>query len=83
MFVHVQPPSGPFINGDHVPARPFEWWKPGQFIRYTTQIALPKNARGTYTVQTGMFKGSVRAPAHARAPVADDAVTCAKFEVAP
>lgn len=81
MFAHVTPPRGAFLNGDHVPARPFEWWKRGQFIRYTTQLAVPKNAAlGRYTIDAGMFKGSTRAPVKAKA-ARDNAVTCAAVEV--
>jgi arylsulfatase A-like enzyme len=85
LFVHVVGPNrGTFINGDHTPARPFEWWKPGQFIRYSTTITLPRGAiRGRYAINAGLFKGSVRAPVAAKAPVRDNAVTCTEFEVVP
>ncbi len=85
VFAHVSGPNrATFLNGDHTPARPFEWWKPGQYVRYTTSVTLPRNAvAGRYKVVAGMFKGSTRAPAKAKVPVADNAVECATFEVAP
>jgi choline-sulfatase len=82
VFAHVTGPNRAFVNGDHVPARPFEWWKPGQFIRYTTSVTLPKTAAGRYTIDAGMFKGSTRAPVTAKG-ARDNAVTCASFEVQP
>ncbi|MGE5181256.1 MAG: sulfatase-like hydrolase/transferase [Acidobacteriota bacterium] len=85
MFVHVEGPGGTFVNGDHVPARPFEWWRAGQYIRYTTSVTLPRTApAGHYTIKAGMFSGDKRAPV--RAPVAHvdhDAVDVAALEVAP
>jgi len=85
MFVHLEGPTKVFFNGDHRPARPFEWWKAGEFIRYTTTAVVPRNAPiGAYTVWAGMFEGQVRA--HASAPgaeVRDDAVAAAKLEVQP
>ena len=85
MFVHVEGPGKFYFNGDHRPARPFEWWKAGEFIRYTTTAVVPRNAPiGAYTVWAGMFEGQVRA--HASAPgaeVRDDAVAAAKLEVQP
>ncbi len=80
VFAHVTGPNRTFINGDHVPARPFEWWKPGQFIRYTTSVTLPKSAAGRYTIDAGMFQGSTRAPIKGSR---DNAVTCASVEVQP
>lgn len=84
LFVHVEGPNkGTYINGDHTPARPFEWWKPGQFIHYTTTIAVPRSAKGKHTVQVGMFKGNTRAAASSsKVPVADNQVSCGTFEVA-
>jgi hypothetical protein len=85
MFVHVEGPSHTFVNADHAPARPFEWWQPGQFIRYTTTVTVPRGyPSGTYTVWTGMFRGQARA--HVSAPHARiDAVqlAAATIEVAP
>ena len=88
MFVHAQGPNRAVtINGDHRPTRPFEWWKPGQFIRYTTQLAIPRTApAGTFTILAGMFKGAQRARATASSPlgpVYKDAVPVGRFEVLP
>jgi hypothetical protein len=85
VFVHVVGPGGNMLtNGDHAPARPFEWWQPGQFIRYSTTIGIPRGARGRYTVMAGLFQGPARAKARApRARVDRDAVEVAGFEVTP
>ena len=80
VFVHAEGPA--FVNGDHKPARPFEWWRPGQFIRYSTTIVL--QAPGTYTVRAGLFEGNRRAAAvSAHTPIRDNAADVAKIEVAP
>jgi arylsulfatase A-like enzyme len=85
MFVHVEGPNKAFLNGDHRPARPFEWWRAGQYIRYTTTVVVPRTAAaGHYTVWAGMFdrrgRAKVRAP---RAKIVDDAVAATELEVAP
>ncbi|HEY0987109.1 MAG TPA: sulfatase, partial [Kofleriaceae bacterium] len=83
MFVHVEGPNRAFFNGDHRPVRPFEWWRPGQFIRYTTSVVVPRSAAlGRYTVWTGLFEGNRRAKASApRAKIVDDAVAATELEV--
>jgi len=85
MFVHVEGPGKVFTSGDHTPARPFEWWRPGQFVRYSTTVTLSRTApAGHYTIWIGMFRDQARA--HARAPhaaVDHDAVAAATIEVAP
>ncbi|MCX5741797.1 MAG: sulfatase [Proteobacteria bacterium] len=85
VFAHLEHPSKFYVNGDHRPARPFEWWTAGQFIRYTTTLAIPVNApRGTYRLMTGMFAGKGRAPARApHATIENDAVAAATIEVSP
>jgi hypothetical protein len=86
LFVHVKGPANTFINADHEPVRPFAWWHPGQFIRYTTTIALPRNAApGSYTIWVGMFRGNQRAAIHAPAGARIDgnALAAATFEVTP
>jgi len=85
LFVHVEGPTKNLINGDHTPARPFEWWKPGQFLRYTTTVTVPRMApRGRYRVQIGLFQGKTRAKATSpRATIVDNAVMCTTFEVVP
>jgi arylsulfatase A-like enzyme len=83
VFAHMKGPANMFVNGDHKPVRPFEWWKPGQFIRYTTAITLPRHAApGVYTVWAGLFKGAVRAKVQAPgATVDNNAVAAATLEV--
>lgn len=95
VFVHVTGPgaSGGFFNGDHRPARPFEWWRAGQYIRYTSSVVVPRSAApGRYVVWAGLFDTGLsdtaqagrRAPARAaRARVVDNAVAVAELEVAP
>lgn len=86
MFVHVEGAGhGAFINGDHRPTRPFEWWRAGQHIRYATTIAIPRTApAGELTVWAGMFKGTQRARARApRARIQNDAVAVATLRVEP
>ncbi|MBS1124053.1 MAG: sulfatase, partial [Deltaproteobacteria bacterium] len=85
LFVHLEGPARNYVNGDHAPPRPFSWWKPGQFIRYTTSVTLPRSAPpGRYTVRIGMFKGTTRAKASSpRAKIEDNAAAAATFEVVP
>jgi hypothetical protein len=85
MFVHVEGPNKVFLSGDHRPARPFEWWRPGQYIRYTTTVVVPRTAAaGRYTVWAGMFTGNRRAKLRApRAKIVDDAVAATELEVTP
>jgi choline-sulfatase len=85
VFVHLEGPNRVFINGDHRPTRPFEWWRAGQYIRYTTTVALPRNAQpGRYTVWAGLFAGNRRAKASApRAKIVDDAVAATELEIVP
>jgi arylsulfatase A-like enzyme len=90
VFVHVTGPgpSGGFFNGDHRPARPLEWWRAGQYIKYTSTVVVPRSAApGHYVVWAGLFdtaRPGHRAPARASgARVADNAVAVAELEVAP
>lgn len=85
MFVHVEGPNKAFWSGDHRPVRPFEWWRPGQYIRYTTSVVVPRTAAiGHYIVWAGMFEGTRRAKVRApRAKIVDDAVDAAELEVTP
>ncbi len=64
-------------------ARPFAWWREGQFIRYTTTIALPRSlAQGRYTIWVGLFHGADRAPVHApHARVDKDQLEAATFDI--
>ncbi len=79
VFVHLDGPR--FTNADHEPALPFEVWKPGQFIRYTRPITLPRVA-GKYTIKAGLWNGSRNASVRG-APSEKNAVTVATVEVAP
>jgi arylsulfatase A-like enzyme len=84
VFVHVEGPGGGRFTGDHGPARPFAWWKPGQFIRYATTAVVPRGApAGRYTVWAGLFKGNARMPARGHAPIEADRVAVATVEVVP
>lgn len=85
MFVHLEGPGKEMVNADHRPIRPFEWWKSGQFIRYTTSVIVPRTLpSGKFTVWAGMFQGARRAPASApHAQVRDNAVAVATIEVTP
>jgi arylsulfatase A-like enzyme len=83
LFVHVEGPNKTFVNGDHAPARPFEWWRPGDIIQYPTTVTMPR-AIGTYTVWVGLFHGAERATARApHARIDNNAVAAATIEVAP
>lgn len=62
VFLHVEGPAS--LRGDHAPPLPFEWWRPGQLVQYTTSLRLPAHAApGTYTLWTGLWKGASRMPA--------------------
>jgi hypothetical protein len=83
MFVHVKGPNNAFFVGDHRPTRPFEWWKSGQFISYTTTVTIPRTVpSGAFTVWAGMFKGDKRAPAKApHATVTDNSVQVGTIQI--
>ncbi len=82
LFVHIDGPGKTFINADHVPVRPFEWWRPGQFIHYTTSVTIPRGSpAGRYTIKVGMFRGTERV--RVTPSVGDDAVLAATLEVTP
>jgi hypothetical protein len=85
LFAHLDGPSKAFVNGDHKPARPFEWWQAGQFIRYTTTITVPRGSPpGPYALSVGLFKGTKRASVRApSAKVDNDSVVAATIEVRP
>jgi choline-sulfatase len=85
LFVHAEGPNKFMLNGDHRPARPFEWWRPGQFIRYSTTVMVPRNTpSGKFTVWTGVFAGKRRMPASSsRVKPTNNAVAAATFEVIP
>jgi hypothetical protein len=58
---------------DHVPVEglmPVQRWRPGQSIRDTLRIPMPRGApRGTYTLYLGAFRGAEHLPVTPRALV--------------
>ncbi len=83
VFAHLVDAKGKMVaNGDHVPARPFEWWKPGQFIRYPTQLTVPRGLTGPFTIQAGLFKGNEQMHAAGGKLVGNEAIA-ATLEVTP
>jgi hypothetical protein len=89
VFVHIENGRGGRFTGDHFPSRPFSWWRDGQYIRYTTQISVPRGTPpGRYEIWAGAWKGpgaGTRRPARAPAgiEVVDNRVDVAGFEVVP
>jgi arylsulfatase A-like enzyme len=70
------------FQADHAPAWPFEWWKRGQYIRYTRTLVVPKSARaGTYHLWAGVWKGNLRRKARGELPIERDAAEVATIEV--
>jgi choline-sulfatase len=67
IFAHFEAvPDKIEFRGDHAPARPFEWWRAGQYIRYEQTVAVPKGTRaGRYRLWFGLWKGKDRRPARA------------------
>lgn len=83
VFAHVE--GATRFSGDHVPARPLEWWRAGQFIRYTTHLVIPQGAPpGAYTIWAGLWKGAKRMPARSsKVRVEQDRAAVATLEVVP
>ena len=83
IFVHVEGPGR--FTGDHAPTRPFDWWRTGQFIRYTTTLSIPQTtAPGSYTMWVGLWKGQARMPATTTTPelkIVDNRAALATIEV--
>ncbi|MBP9088931.1 MAG: sulfatase-like hydrolase/transferase [Kofleriaceae bacterium] len=83
IFVHVEGPGR--FTGDHAPTRPFDWWRAGQYIRYTTTLSIPQTATpGSYTMWVGLWKGRQRMPASAASPelkIVDNRAALAIIEV--
>lgn len=82
VFAHFEEGGHRFM-GDHEPARPFAWWKAGQYIRDTHQVHVPSNIPpGTYRLWMGLFRGSDRRPAHApSARIVDNRVLVGSVEI--
>ena len=77
VFAHFERQSGGGrFQADHRPVRPFAWWRPGDFVRYTKPVAIPRTARaGTYDLWVGLFRKRERLPAvSATATIDDDRV---------
>ena len=85
VFAHFEDGHGHRFTGDHDPVRPIEWWRAGQFIRYTTPVAIPRGqAPGRYALWTGLWRGNQRRAARAPAvPVVDNRARVAEIEVVP
>lgn len=87
VFVHVEGPSR--FTGDHAPPLPLEWWRPGQYVRYSSTLHVPTNApAGRYTLWVGLWRGAKRQPAHTAVggvvlPIEHDRAAVATLEVAP
>ncbi|MBK9030418.1 MAG: sulfatase [Myxococcales bacterium] len=63
VFVHVEGPAGGRFTADHAPVRPFDWWRRGQFIRYTITTTVPASApAGAYDVWMGVWRKADRQP---------------------
>jgi len=86
VFAHFEDASDAHkrFTGDHEPARPFAWWKAGQFIRYTTTVSIPSGTPpGHYTLWMGLWRGEVRKPPHGSVRIADNRAAVATIEVTP
>ena len=84
VFVHFEGPGR--FTADHPPVRPFEWWKPGQYIRYTTTVSVPRaTPPGRYAMWTGLWRKAARQKVRAPAgvPVVSDRVQATTIEVVP
>jgi hypothetical protein len=86
VFAHFEAErGGGRFTADHAPARPFDWWRPGQFIRYTQTVSVPRSSgAGRYHLWLGLWKGSTRRPAQSpgpAVPVVDDRVDVGSVEV--
>ncbi len=83
VFVHFEAAHGRF-TADHPPARPFAWWRPGQFVRYTITATVPATAPpGDYALWTGLWRKQHRRPVTAPpgVEVVDNRVKVATLKV--
>jgi hypothetical protein len=84
MFVHFEDGRGGRFTADHAPPRPYDWWRKGQYLRYTITSTAPRTAgAGTYGVWIGLWRKSARRPikAPARFQVVQDRVRATQLEV--
>jgi arylsulfatase A-like enzyme len=85
VFAHFEGPRGRRFQGDHAPPRPFAWWRPGQYIRYTQSVTVPESAApGVYELWMGLFRKSERRPASSQtAAIEHDRARVGSVQVAP
>jgi arylsulfatase A-like enzyme len=84
VFVHFEGARGARFTADHPPARPFAWWRAGQYVRYTITATVPATTpAGDYALWTGLWKKQARRPVTAPADieVVDDRVKVATLRV--
>jgi choline-sulfatase len=84
VFVHFEDGRNSRFTADHAPARPFEWWRRGQYIRYTVPATVPPSAAaGTYGLWTGLWRKNARRPVKAPRGVqlVENRVRAAQLEV--
>ena len=84
VFVHFEAPTGGRFTADHPPARPFAWWRPGQYVRYTITATVPAGSPpGEYALWTGLWRKQDRRPVTAPPGimVKDNRVKVATLEV--
>jgi arylsulfatase A-like enzyme len=83
VFAHFEAGGGARFQGDHEPPRPLAWWRAGQFIRYTRQVAVPPGTRpGRYQLWTGLYRRDKRRAASSRqVEVVDDRAMVGAIEV--
>ena len=83
LFFHVRSAAG-FLNLDHEPVAgfvPLARLRPGHWVRDRVHFTIPPSWNGPVSVEVGLWKGSLRAPAHG--PGAEgDHVTVARLTVA-
>jgi len=63
VFAHIRGGGGGRFLADHDPPQPFETWREGQFIRYTTTVIVPRAIPpGEYSIHFGVYRGGARKP---------------------
>ncbi len=65
IFVHLDAPGEPRLNGDHAPLNgtfPTSFWLPGEYIKDFVEIDVPymTTPAGTYTILMGFWPGGDR-----------------------
>jgi len=81
VFVHVLDADGqPIGQQDNMPVRdqlPTSCWQPGEFVADPYTIALPPDARGSFSIEVGLY----RLDTSERLPLDDAAGTSVRLEV--